>query len=299
MKAFIRKAYRIIVGFSEKLDSDHIGAYSAQAAFYIIISAFPSAMLLLNLIKLTPVTEEFLTTALGKIVPETIFPLVKYIISEIYEKTSGTFISITVIVTLWSASTGIMSIVKGLDNIYDTNKRKNYIILRLASGLYTIIFIVGMVLSLTMLVFGNSLLKFFKKQIPLLYDLVEWIISVRLLYVPIILTILFVALYQLISNKDYNALSHIPGAVFSAFGWVVFSFFYSIYIDNFSGRSYTYGSLTTIVLLMLWIYFCMYILFIGAEINVYFAKYIKKMRKRLEIHRQEKKEVRNENKQIK
>ena len=86
MKAFIRKAYRIIVGFSEKLDSDHIGAYSAQAAFYIIISAFPSAMLLLNLIKLTPVTEEFLTTALGKIVPETIFPLVKYIISEIYER---------------------------------------------------------------------------------------------------------------------------------------------------------------------------------------------------------------------
>lgn len=275
MKPFIRRLIKIIKGFTGKLADDHVSAYSAQAAFYIIISAFPLAMLLFSLIKLTPVTESFLTNTVRNIVPAALFPLAESIIGEIYEKTSGTFISVTVIVTLWSASTGIMAVVRGLDNIYETNKRKNYFIQRLVSGLYTIVFILGIVLSLIMLVFGNSLLKFAKRMIPLLYDLVEWIISLRLLYVPVILTILFVALYQLISYRGYTFLSHVPGAAFSAFGWVVFSFAYSIYIDNFAGKSYTYGSLTAIVLMMLWIYFCMYILFIGAEINVYFARQVR------------------------
>ena len=64
----------------------------------------------------------------------------------------------------------------------------------------------------------------------------------------------------------------VPGAVLSAAGWMVFSYAFSMYIDKFSGFSNMYGSLTTLILIMLWLYFGMYITLIGAEFNQLLAK---------------------------
>ena len=58
------------------------------------------------------------------------------------------------------------------------------------------------------------------------------------------------------------------GAAFSAVGWMIVSWIFSVYLDIFKGFSSMYGSLTTIVLIMLWLYFCMYILLLGGEVNM-------------------------------
>ena len=58
------------------------------------------------------------------------------------------------------------------------------------------------------------------------------------------------------------------GAAFSAVGWIIVSWIFSVYVDIFKGFSSMYGSLTTIVLIMLWLYFCMYILLLGGEVNM-------------------------------
>ena len=72
----------------------------------------------------------------------------------------------------------------------------------------------------------------------------------------------------IIPNRKTRVIRELPGAIISAAGWILFSYAYSFYIDNMSNFSYMYGSLTAIVLCMLWLYFCMYIMFVGAEINV-------------------------------
>lgn len=281
MVKFIKKVYKVIYGFTNRLNEDHVYAYATQSAFFIIISAFPLLMLVFSLIRFTPVTEEFLLSAASNIMPSTLKPLAESLIREIYEKTSGTVISFTAIFTVWSASKGVLSIIRGLNNVFGIKENRNYFILRLIASLYTVLFVVGIVLSLVMMVFGNTLLDAFSRHMPILYDVVEWLIGMRILYIPVILTLLFVGLYKLIDDKKYTFMSHLPGAVFSAVGWMGFSFFYSLYIDNFAGKSYAYGSLTTIVLMMLWIYICMYILFIGAEINVYFGKSVRYYRRKV------------------
>ena len=63
----------------------------------------------------------------------------------------------------------------------------------------------------------------------------------------------------------------LPGAMFAAVGWMVVSWVFSIYLDVFEGFSSMYGSLTTIVLIMLWMYFCMYCILLGGEMNVLLA----------------------------
>lgn len=270
----MKKIYKIIMGFSKRLKDDHVNAYAAQSSFFIIISAFPLAMLIFNLIRFTPVTEEFLLESAKNVMPQTLRPIAESLINEMYNNTSGTLISITAVLTVWSASKGVMAIINGFNNVFRIEENRGYFRLRLVSSMYTVLFVVGIVLSLVLLVFGNALLGMFEKYVPILYDVAEWIIGMRIIYIPVILMLLFVGLYKLVNNKRYSFFSHIPGALFSAVGWMGFSFFYSIYIDNFAGKSYAYGSLTTVVLMMLWLYICMYILFIGAEINVYFRKYM-------------------------
>lgn len=278
---FIKKVYKVINGFSNKLNEDHVYAHAAQSAFFIVISAFPLAMLIFSLIKYTPVTEEFVLSVASNIMPDVIKPLIISLIKEIYENTTGTIISFTAVFTLWSASKGVLSIIRGLNDVFNIEENRNYFILRLVASLYTLLFVDGIVMSLVVIVFGNSLLDVIGNHVPVFYDLVEWLLGMRILYIPVILTLLFIGLYKLIDDKKYTFMNHLPGALFSAVGWMGFSYFYSLYVDNFAGKSYAYGSLTTIVLLMLWIYICMYILFIGAEINVYFGKTVRYYRNKI------------------
>ena len=75
-------------------------------------------------------------------------------------------------------------------------------------------------------------------------------------------------LFRSLPNHIVQLKVQLMGAAFSAVGWMIVSWIFSVYLDIFKGFSSMYGSLTTIVLIMLWLYFCMYILLLGGEVNV-------------------------------
>ena len=96
-----------------------------------------------------------------------------------------------------------------------------------------------------------------------------------------ILTGLFVWLFTTLPNKKIKAYTQIPGALLCAAIWYVFSIFLSLYV-NFYDRFSIYGSMSTIVLMMFWLYSCMYIMFMCAEANVFFAEVLGRfMRKQM------------------
>ncbi len=279
---YINKTYKILRNFSRQLTLDHVNAYAAQSSFFIIIAMFPLLMLLLTLIRYTPVTEYMLVKSALAIMPNSLDPLIEQIINEMYSQSNFAIISITAVTALWSASKAILAVIRGLNSVFGIDEKRNYFHLRIISSFYTIALIILIILALGFMVFGNSLLRFFGRNMPLLYELAELIISLRALYIPIIFTIAFVYLYRIVPNREYTFFDHLPGALFTSLGWIIFSYVYSFYIDNFAGSTFFYGSLTTVVLLMLWIYICMYILFIGAEINIQFKEYFRKARERLQ-----------------
>lgn len=276
LKYFIK----LIFGFMDHLKKDHIDAYASQAALFMMMALFPALILLLNILQYTPVTEDFLFEIAMDIVPDSFYELVASIISDVYQSSSGTLLSISIVFTIWSASRGMLALIRGFSNIYHTKENRNYFVLRLISSVYTVLFILGIVLMLVLMVFGNSLLSMIQRHYPLLYDAADWLISNRTLYIPVLMTLLFTFIYRLVPNGNRSLISYLPGALFSSVGWLAFSFFYSYYIDHYSGLSYSYGSLTTMVLLMLWLYICMYIIFIGAEINIYFYMHFKHLKRK-------------------
>ncbi len=274
----IKATIRLFKLFARKIRDDHVAAFSAQAAFFIIVSFFPFIMLLLSLVRYFPIGESAMLKLFTQAFPTAVNSLVVRVIMEIYDTaTSSALISITAISTLWSAGKGFLAIMNGLNAVYGIKETRNYILLRLNSTFYTLIFAIMIIATMILFVFGNRLYFWIEQRVPVLVDAALIVISLRTILGLITLILFFLIIYIVIPNRKAKKVNELPGAMICAAGWMGFSYAFSYYIDNFSSyySNYSnstsmYGILTTIVLFMLWMYFCMYILFLGAEFNLLF-----------------------------
>ena len=256
-----------IYDFCAIMAKDRVGIYTAQASFFIILSIFPFLLLFLNILGMTNIDSGTIFRLINNYAPETIKPLVIQILEEIYTHVSGTALSISAIAAIWAASKGVLSVMFGLYEISKIHQNRNYFISRFISMIYTVLFVFSIIFTMVILVFGNKIFNFLVSFIPFLKDISITTLILRYLVSFIVLTLFFIIIYKIANFKMTTIKKTIPGALFSALGWLVFSYAFSIYIDNFSNMTYMYGSLTAVVIMMFWIYFCIYIFFIGAEIN--------------------------------
>ncbi len=257
----------------DKYSRDEMTVYAAQASFFTIIAAFPFMMLLLAIIQLIPsITKANLLKLIITIIPSTleINSLIVSVIDDLYTNSPAAVLSATAVAAIWSASKGMLSIERGLNRVFGQEKKRNYIVTRIICAGYTIIFMVICLLTLVLLVLGGSIQSFMNHHFPLLAEITQYVLTFRTMLV-FMLTICFAVLYTYVPEKKQHFFSQLPGAVFCTLGWIAFSFAFSIYFNNFGNYSVMYGSLTAIVLLMLWIYACICILFFGAEINYYYS----------------------------
>ncbi len=260
--------------FSKKIQNDNVNAFAAQSALFTLISFFPLIMVILNLLQFLPISSEEFIELLLQAFPEIFEPYVKEIVKDLYEKSSGTMLTITLITSIWSASKGALSLVRGLNGVYNIEETRNYVVLRMISFFYTIAMI-GLVLSsLFLLVLGNTLYQILLKFMPWLRTLLNLFIHTRTIVFLCFMILFFMLIYKAIPARKSSLMIQLPGAVFSSFAWMLFSYAFSFYFNHFGNYSYMYGSLTAIVLIMLWLYFCMYILFLGGEINHFFEPFI-------------------------
>lgn len=258
---------RWIKVLNEKIKNDHISAYSAMSVFFILLSAMPFVMLLLILIRHLPIDNLNLTDTIASLLPGS-NEFITNILVELQGKASGTVLSLTIITLLWSAGKGILAITRGLNAVHGLEETRHYIILRIIATLYTLIFAVMIVFTLVFLVFGNQIYLWICQVFPILNDVAGFIISIRTIASLAILTGLFLFFFMVLPNKKCKLSHELPGAVFTALGWMISSYIFSIYIDFSSNLSYVYGSLAGVIVLMLWLYFCMNLMFFGVELNV-------------------------------
>ena len=254
--------------FSKHMNRKNISSFAASTAFFLFLSLIPMLMLLCALIPYTPITEANLMDVAREITPDTMDSLVVNIIHDVYNKSIG-IVSVTAVVTLWSAGKGMLALMRGLNVINDVEEDRNYMVLRVVASLYTILVLILMILSLLIMIFGNILIGLVERRIPQTSYFFEILLHFRTLFVWFVLTIFIALMYTYVPGGKLGFKMQLPGAVVAAVGWSIITWFFSIYVDRFNGFS-TYGSLTTIIILMLWLYSCMYIVMMGAFLNRYF-----------------------------
>ena len=137
-----------------------------------------------------------------------------------------------------------------------------------------VITVISLLVSLGLSVFGEVVMHTVIRMFPHIGELFSFLMHFRFVFVWVLLTIIFTVTYTYVPNKKLKMRYQIPGAAFASIGWNVFSFCFSVYVENFNGMS-VYGSLSTIIIMMFWMYCCIYILLIGANLNRYFKPIIR------------------------
>ncbi|MBO5069184.1 MAG: YihY/virulence factor BrkB family protein [Roseburia sp.] len=282
------KIFGNIVSFLDKCKRDKINAYSAQSAFFIILSVIPFLMVFSSLLQYTSVTESMLLTLIDRLMPQYVAPLLISLVDEVYNRSMG-IISVTAIAAIWSAAKGVQYITDGLNSVHNLEETRNWFVLRFWAAIDTVVFMVAIVFTLLVLVFGNSLHDLAIKYVPFLENAVALLVEFKGLVLLAILTFFFDVIFTALPNKKLTPKSQLPGALICSVAWYAFSFGLSVYVDYFNGFS-MYGSLTTIALVMLWLYFCMYIMMMSAEINVVFNEYFQRMMERRKHKKQKERE---------
>ena len=274
---FLLHIVQNVMGFSRRIRDDHVSAFAAQSAYFILMSIIPILLLMMTMIRYLPITQEDLAHMFFTVVPEAFQGLFSLIVSEVYTK-SFAVVPLTAVFAAWSASKGIMSLYGGLNTIYHVPIVPNYIISRLWSAIYTILFIVAVLLTLVLMVFGTTIQEQLINHFPMIANVTGFFVHFRFLITLTVLTLVFLVMYVILPNRRASFKSQIPGAEISSVAWLLFSYCFSLYVRFSKGISQMYGSMTTIMFLMLWLYFCMGILLIGAEINAYFEDRFRRMR---------------------
>lgn len=263
-----------IYDFISKLTGDGVSVYAAQASFFLVISALPFFMLIFTILKLfINIDPSSMVRTINFFAPPQISMFLSTIIGELFSKTSSaSVISVSAVTTLWLSSKGVMALNTGLRSVNHSPER-NYLYNRIISVVYTLVFIIAIVLTIIVFGFGSKIQAFIGGRWRVAAFIIDLFLKLRLVIFMVYLTFVFALFYKFLPGSESSFKMHLPGAALSAVGWIGFSYIYSIYIENFSNYSYVYGSLAALVLLMLWLYFCMNIFLYGAQINKMIENY--------------------------
>ena len=267
----IKRTVSKIQNMIEQFEEHRLNAAAAHAAFFIILSFIPCMILLFSLLQFTTIQKTDILRMIQNVLPRNLLTFFTGIIGEAYQKTAAT-ISVSALATLWSAGRGMMALTQGLQWIAGIRETRNYFAVRIRSALYTVVLLLSIVMFLLLGVFGNKLLELFAVKFPFIIYVTSVIVNVKNIFLLLYAIVIFSLIYRFMPGNQMKISHHVPGAILSAAGWMIFSYAFSMYIDEYSGFSKTYGSLTTVILMMLWLYFGMYITLIGAEFNQLLAK---------------------------
>lgn len=245
----------------------HIPLHAANTSFFLILSVFPALVLILGILSYTTLDVHNLLGLPEGFLPEALLPEAEFLIINAYENTNKAVVSISAVTALWSSSRGIYGLLTGLNAVYGAAENRGYFRVRLISVCYTFGFLVVLLLTLVLHVFGTGLVKFLSESSLPFFRFLTSILDLRFFLLVFLQTALFTAMFTVLPNRRNTLGDSLPGAFLSSLGWLVFSHLFSLYVEHFPAYGRIYGSVYAVALMMLWLYFCISIVFYGGALN--------------------------------
>lgn len=271
-KSFLDK----IVFFIVKVNNDDIFALGAQLAYYLILSFFPFLLFLLTIVGFSRLNTAEILVGLSTILPISVYGLIETTVVEVVETQNAGLLGASLILTIWSASSGFRAVIKGLNKAYDIKEKRTFIKRAIVGIVFTLALVLVIMLTLAMLVFGEILGEQLLKIVPFKEVIKSiWNIS-RYLIVVSMMVLIFASIYRYTPAKKVPWREVYSGAIVSTLGWIIVSLGFSYYINNIANYSRLYGSVGAVFILMTWLYITSIILILGAEINSVFRIGVKK-----------------------
>lgn len=278
MITFIKRLYRWYMPFQRKITRDNIFAIAGQTAFFLVLSSVPLLMFLMTILDRLNIAPDYLNFFLHHLSAAADITTVTDSLSQVYDASVSVSV-VSVIATLWSAAKGMHAITNGLNRVHNTFENRNWLVVRIRAMVHTFVFLLIIVGSVGVVFLGSTLNDWIEPYLKNLPEYIVLIYSLRYFIIFLYQVFLFALLYRNIPNlprsrrKEFGIRCQLPGALFCGVSWHVLLVVISVYVTDFNGFS-IYKGLTQLAIVMIFMYFCMICLMLGAEINVIYHKEI-------------------------
>jgi membrane protein len=255
-----------------RIEEDDLNGLSAQLAYFFLLSLFPLLIVLFTLLPYIPIPHQNMLGVIREFAPANTMDLIEKNVSYVITHRNGGLLSFGIIGTIWSASNGINAIMRAFNKAYNVQESRSFIVSRGMAILLTFGMIFVFILAIVIPIFGKEIGIFLFSQLGYrteflkLWNMLSWAVS------AIILFLIFTGLYWIAPNVKLRCRSAFPGAIFATIGWIISSLGLSFYVGKISNYSLTYGSIGTIIVLMIWLYISAFIIILGGEINAFYSE---------------------------
>jgi len=267
MNTLFRKIYNFGKRVYQLYTDAKVPFLAAQTSFYVILAFFPFIAFILTLIQETHLDDTLFMQALSSFLPSSTYVLTLQVL-ESARANKSLFISIGgVAASLWPFTKAVQSLIFSINTIYGTNEGN--LLKRLGfSLLLTAAFIILNILSIILLLFGHYIGKVIFEYLGSPDTFIRIWDYLRYEFSVLILLFIFIILYKTIPRKKLKLGDVFPGAALATILWLILSSAFSFFMNRFFRFASIYGGIAGIILLIMWLYWAMHIILIGAVINV-------------------------------
>ncbi|WP_160683676.1 YihY/virulence factor BrkB family protein [Clostridium sp. C2-6-12] len=255
-----------------KINEDDVFALASQMAYYLVLSFFPFMLFLMTLAGFSKLNSRDILVGLDVMLPRSVLELTQSTVKEIFDNQYTGLLWVSILLMIWTSSSAFKAVIKSVNKAYHFKEDRSFVKLSIISMLGIFGLAIIIILALGMLVFGNVIGNYMKSNLSLYKVLIILWNIFRYVFIVVVMIFIFVVIYKLAPAKKLTWKEVIPGAIFSTFGWVLVSFGFSFYIDNFNNYSRFYGSLGAVFVLMTWLFIISIIFIFGVEINFVIEK---------------------------
>ena len=278
----MNKGYEIVKNITQNVIINDYSGLASEMAYNFILSLFPFIIFAASLFGLLGSKNAIdqLLSPFHSIIPADNLILIKGILKQVVNSPSNGILGIlSLLGALWAASGIIQDIIKGMNKAYKVLETRPLWITIPLSIFIVILLTLVLIITTNLIIFGSAILSFLNHYIYIssgsfnLVLLIRWPITFFALFMMIF--IIYYFLPNIYKHKKQLFISSIFGSLFFCVAWLLASWGFGLYINNFAHFNLFYGAMGTVIALLVWLYYTSFIILIGGEINSEIYKLIK------------------------
>lgn len=252
---------------------DHrVARDSAALTYYLLFAIFPLLVFFSNLVGLFAVDLRAALHELSAVIPVEVVGLAEQYLADISAQSSRTMLSFSLVFSIYFPMRAVSQLFLSMRKAYGMGRPKHVLRHWIKVLLYTLCFLLALVLSLLLATVGDRILRFVSDYIYLSETFIALWNSLRFALLGLIAFIVLAALYAFL-QEDRHIIFHVwPGVLASLAAWLALSLLFSLYVENIGRYSVLYGSIATIIVLLLWLNLTASALIMGAEFNAVYRE---------------------------
>ena len=264
----MQKFIQFILKLIKKIQKDRIFSLANELTYKLILAIFPFITFLMTLLGFFNIKIDRLITEAAGLLPPQLVGILETFLTEVLNQQHISLLSISLIVSIYSASSGFKAVINGINHAYEQKETRGFVKIRLISLGLVFLFALSIISSLILLIYGDFIISiisshhyFSENYLMHLLNSLKFIAAIFILLVTVTL------IYKFTCSKKVSFKNIIPGSIFTVALWVISSKAYSIYVESFANYSKVYGSIGNIFILLIWLNIISLCLLIGGEIN--------------------------------